>query len=376
MANTQINITENGTTTLATNGCICDKDIDVIVNVPQDGAIPETLFSLSGECSYRFYKGGWNTFLNTYKDRITTSGIQDATSMFEMNSITDIPFDLNFAKSNNVCTKMFYSTSSLKEFPTIRGAKFHHIDQMFRRAYQMRYLPTFEDIDFSRINTYAYCNLSQWVANCYSLRSIDENFLKQIVGCQSSASNTIYNGTFEENYSLDELRGLPMVTSNMTSNMFNSNTFSKCYRLKNIIFDTNEDGTAKTARWYGQVIDLTKDVGYTNNNSSIFVTNFYNSGITADKEVTDDATYQALKDDPDWWTKNVAYSRYNHDSAVNTINSLPDTSAYLTETGNKYTNTIKFLGASGSATDGGAINTLTEEEIAVATAKGWTVTLV
>ena len=38
--------------------------------------------------------------------------------------------------------------------------------------------------------------------------------------------------------------------------------------------------------------------------------------------------------------------------------------------------TIKFRGEAGSATDGGAINTLTEEEIAVATAKGWTVTLV
>lgn len=66
-------------------------------------------------------------------------------------------------------------------------------------------------------------------------------------------------------------------------------------------------------------------------------------------------------------------SVYNHDSAVETINSLPDTSAYLASAGG--TNTIKFKGASGSATAGGAINTLTEAEIAVATAKGWTVTL-
>jgi hypothetical protein len=65
------------------------------------------------------------------------------------------------------------------------------------------------------------------------------------------------------------------------------------------------------------------------------------------------------------------YSRYNHDSAVNTINSLPDTSAYLATAGG--TNTIKFKGNAGSKTDGGAINTLTAEEIAVATAKGWTV---
>jgi hypothetical protein len=48
--------------------------------------------------------------------------------------------------------------------------------------------------------------------------------------------------------------------------------------------------------------------------------------------------------------------------------SLPDTSTYGS-------NTIKFKGASGALTDGGAINTLTEEEIAVAAAKGWTVAL-
>lgn len=38
MANTQINITENGTTTLATAGKYCDRDINVKVNVPNTGA--------------------------------------------------------------------------------------------------------------------------------------------------------------------------------------------------------------------------------------------------------------------------------------------------------------------------------------------------
>ena len=57
-----------------------------------------------------------------------------------------------------------------------------------------------------------------------------------------------------------------------------------------------------------------------------------------------------------------------------TINCLPDTAAYLASAGG--TNTIKFKGGAGSSTDGGAINTMTEEEIAVAAAKGWTVTFV
>ena len=141
--------------------------------------------------------------------------------------------------------------------------------------------------------------------------------------------------------------------------------------LKDFTFIMNEDGTPITTGWKSQVIDLTYYVGYANSVSNI---TGYNSGITLDKRVSDDATYQALKDDPDWFSTNINYSRYNHDSAVRTINSLPDTSAYLTANGG--TNTIKFKGASGASTDGGAINTLTEEEIAVATAKGWTVSLV
>ena len=156
----------------------------------------------------------------------------------------------------------------------------------------------------------------------------------------------------------------------MTSNMF-YDTFSSGYRLKDVIFATQDDGTPYTVNWKSQTIDLGVDyIGYAYDNSTILN---YNSGITADKEVIDNTTYQALKNDPDWWTKNVAYSRYNHNSAVNTINSLPDTSAFLATKGG--TNTIKFKGAAGSATDGGAINTLTAEEIAVATAKGWTVSL-
>ena len=110
----------------------------------------------------------------------------------------------------------------------------------------------------------------------------------------------------------------------MTNNMFNY-SFYYCTRLKNMTFAT-DNGIPYTANWKGQTIELTSNVGYASTATDILN---YNSGITADKEITDDTTYQALKDDPDWFTTKVAYSRYNHDSAVATINSLPDTSAYL-----------------------------------------------
>jgi len=97
--------------------------------------------------------------------------------------------------------------------------------------------------------------------------------------------------------------------------------------------------------------------------------------MDSSKRVTDAASYEALKNQDEWYTSLPEYSRYNHDSAVRTINSLPDTSAYLATAGG--TNTIKFENATnkGSATDGGAIADLTAAEIAVATAKGWTVVL-
>ena len=34
MSNIKVNVTQNGTTTLATEGCYCERDIDVIVNAP------------------------------------------------------------------------------------------------------------------------------------------------------------------------------------------------------------------------------------------------------------------------------------------------------------------------------------------------------
>lgn len=217
--------------------------------------------------------------------------------------------------------------------------------------------------------------VSQMFSNCYSIRNVDDILLHIH---QSFVDNPIiYSGALTDYYSqfcyncysLDELRNIPVFEfQNHGGNTYNvmSGMCGYCYRLKEFIFCTN-NGVPFVKKWKSQTIDLSTQTGVAGGGvANLF--NF-NSGITADKEVKDDATYQALKDDPDWWTSNVAYSRYNHDSAVRTINSLPDTSAYGT-------NTIKFKGAAGSATDGGAINTLTEEEIAVAAAKGWTVTLV
>lgn len=356
--------------------------------------IPEEAFLISGDCSNMFQANKFLWFLERYKDKITTNNISTAQYMFYGSGVTSIPYELNFRDNGCAVSYMFGSTrkiesipsidfkhnttpysadnlfvlSEAKEIGTIKNLYPDKMNKIFSGCVKLRYLPEFENLNLDKIYTYNYANIQELFSNCHSLRSVPEELLKKLYAPLSSAYNCQLQRPFNNCFVLDEIRGLSPQTAEFTSNAF-SDAFYHCRRIKNLIFDTQEDGTPYVAKWKNQTIALHGLIGYNQTTYGLFD---YNSGITADKEVTDDASYQALKNDPDWFTCNMAYSRYNHDSAVNTINSLPDTSAYLATAGG--TNTIKFNGAAGSATDGGAINTLTEEEIAVATAKGWTVT--
>lgn len=339
--------------------------------------IPDEAFNITGDCKYRFAYNGWNWFIEKYGDKITTKDIIAPSYMFDSSGkLETIPFDINLKNASSI-NNMFYYCSKLKNIPMVYGAKLDGSNgYVFYNCAMVRHFPEHfaEDWDFTGLNNYQYGGMSNLFNSCWSLRTpptaIINNFRSKDVSSYSSS----YVNTFSGCLSLDDINGVDVIVDvNATSNMFNA-PFTNCSRVLNITFLVNNDGTPKTANWKSQTIDLTSGVGYITNTYYKSYILDYNSGITADKEVKDDATYQALKNDPDWFSCDINYSRYNHDSAVNTINSLPDTSAYLATAGG--TNTIKFKGQSGALTDGGAINTLTEEEIAVATAKGWSVALV
>ena len=332
--------------------------------------------TISGIFQYKFAYNSWNWIIDNYGDRITTKDLVNLMYGFRDNEkLTEIPFALNCkATTKNSFTNLFYGCKNLKNVPKMNNCYIESIDNIFGNCNSLREIP--EDIDanwdWSAMETLttAYSgNRASSLANCYSLRKFPMSFLNH-GNPVANTSYSIYTSCFNSCYALDEIIGLPFphLNATWTSNAF-STTFVQCNRLKNITFAVQEDGTPYTIDWKLQTIDLTTGIG---NGSAKHFTD-YNSGITADKIVSDEASYQALKNDPDWCSTIPEYSRYNHDSAVNTINSLPDTSAYINSVS---ANIIKFLGKAGSATDGGAINTLTEEEIAVAAAKGWTVTLV
>ena len=385
--------------------------------------LPEEAFLITGNCNYRFAYGGWNWFIKRYGNKITTKDIDDIGSMFYMNTeLENIPFELNL--KNNITSNManiFYGCNKLKHIPNIYYTSINYYSDMsgifkfcrelinipyiynaypnglsglFESCFCLKEIPEdyFDTWNFSRVNNFSYASLGNIFQQCYSLRKLPMKLFNYLENnTVSSVYSTFYYRLAYQCSCLDEIVDLPVLIKTFTSNLFND-SFDNCYRLNRLTFKTNEDGSPKTANWKAQIIDLSDNLGWYNTQNSIAITQDnieqwaisahiinYNSGITIDKAVYNEATYQALKNDPDWFCigsqlHETNYCRYNHDSAVETINSLPDTSAYLATAGG--TNIIKFYGAAGLGTDGGAINTLTEEEIAVAAAKGWTVTLV
>ena len=373
---TSINITANGQYTPT------DTDGFNEVNVAVEGVPTDADLTITGNCQYKFAYGTWDWVINKHGNRVTTNNITDATSMFLYSTVSNIPFELNFSQADNhLLSFMFYNCENLTSIPKINNSIPGKLNYFLQGCHSLRYLP--EDIatwfDWSYVDglTSQYSGeMTYMFAYCYSLRHVPMDFLAH--GNPAIYSGySIYNTTFFRCYVLDEILNLPIPHYNATwtSNVFNS-TFSSCNRLKNVTFALNPETNAPyVVRWKNQIINLSASVGYAEGSSSDIVS--YNSGITIDKMVRDPGfsthTYEELKNDPDWFAIDVQWSRYNHDSAVATINSLPDTSAYLATAGG--TNTIKFKGASGSSTDGGAISTLTEAEIAVASAKGWTVNI-
>ena len=376
-----ITITANGTYTHDGK----DGYDQVVVNVPQEG-LDVSEITITDTPSSLFSNGKWNELMPYFRNiNISANRPWHLNELFYKSSnYTDLSY-ITFKMNCNMyyfsgMQSSFQDCSKLTALPNFDwssipvSASNYNImfNNIFENCNNLRTIPDtfFSDIPLSDNSEKRRTGPSMFY-NCYSLRQLPDLSWFDGKNTQFSISDSIYQFIFLNCYSLDKIVDLPILkVSNSTRNGFYQG-FDYCSRIKEMTFKIGTDSAPRTdSGWTSQTIDLSQYIGYAQNNQTILG---YNSGITADKKVTDDVSYQALKNDPDWFTTKVEYSRYNHDSAVNTINSLPDTSAFLATNGG--TNTIKFKGAAGSATDGGAINTLTEEEIAVATAKGWTVSL-
>ena len=375
-----ITITANGTYTHTGK----DGYDQVVVNVPQEG-LDVSNITIETKPNLLFSDDKWNQLMphfrniNILVDNYYTTwnfyGLYKSCAYTDLSHITfKIKSKQQMFEGFN---EAFNNCSQLRKLPNFdwSSAPVSQISSsldcssIFYYCINLRTIPKtfFTDIPFSSSNiNISYLSINSMFTNCYSLRELPDLSIFHGLPFPPYGSS-VYGNQFQDCASLNEIVDLYILTptSSDSSNNIFYYAFNRCMRVKRVTLKT-DNGQPIVSSLHSQTIDLSDYLGWAVHSGYIIN---YNSGITADKEVTDDTSYQALKNDPDWFTCNVAYSRYNHDSAVNTINSLPDCSS-------AGTNTIKFKGEAGSLTDGGAINTLTQEEIAVATAKGWTVSFV
>lgn len=216
---------------------------------------------------------------------------------------------------------------------------------------------------------------------CYYLTSIPDNFLAETMYQTTSRAvgyggRTISSGMFYGCKSLQNIIGMPyegLNTNTMTSDMF-GDSFQDCFSLRHLTF-YKPNGNVGTMNAVNQTINLAQRIGY----NAYAETQAELQERIEDNQayfMDSDADYLAhISDTHAYGGSNIKYSTYNRQSAVETINSLPDTTAAIAAAGG--TNTIKFSANAGNVGDDTYyMSALSPEEIAVATAKGWTVSLV
>lgn len=373
--------------------------------------LPEELKVITGNVQYLFSKDYATHYVNAFGKQITTKDLVNPQMFYGNATIEEVPFDLNIAGGYtngifNSCYKLkkikdinianptnttnslnacFENCESLKEIGVIRNPMISNLYYAFSRCKNLNYIT----IEGAVSEDTGVDNLWEAFSGCIGLRELDSSFLKLL------RANDVggYRSAFYDCFSMDRIVGfgVPISSSSKTytQNIY-TNAFNNCSRLDELTFETNDDGTPKQLYASNQVIDLSQNIGYCPRiiwdicnkvgdikegqsvpgfydyiQPSASPTDIWNYQITADKHTED---YYNHKDS---WTEDLLYSRYNHRSMVNTINTLPDTSTFLASNGR--TNTIIFKSNQGDSSPWGGASNLTEEEIAVATAKGWTV---
>ena len=390
--------------------------MEMVDKINDLNTIPPSAYELTGDCSYRFTNNSFNWYIDQCNNKIITKDITNIDYMFKNSRGLDtilfdlhmtIPYSYNSATTIGAdCFDNTYvadDTISLKRAPNIYLKKAQYSSspkaviagdtllqelmsvnpqekKIFIEDDTLSFFPGAEAfigyrgveephwlidiIDFELMNTITGVSDNMCPTNlkyCDNLETIPS--FPRFYNMNTSKYDTHwYDMKFTNCYKLQSIVLPRPGPAELTSNMLD--IFSGVPSMKSVKFDVQDNGSPYTARWKSQSINMVS-VGYQ------YIPELQETVSYLDEQyrikTADD--YERLKNNPKAWTNKEEYILYNHDKALETINTLPDTSAYGT-------NTIKFQGNAGSATDEGAINTLTAEEIAVAAAKGWTVSFV
>ena len=318
--------------------------------------------NITGDASFSGSLGTW--LIQQYKYNniaFSLSDVKSLSNMFQNNlyngDLSDFVINCKAnCNTNSSAIKLLnaFSGSSMTNIPTINMPEtscFGEMENMFGNNYMIEHIDDFTTYEANwnivhSSSSVSYADFSSMFYSCYRLKSIDKNLLKQLYN--SVSGNYCWGSTFYRCYCLEKIEDLGLFhpTATITSmDLSNRSTFKELMSLSSLTFSANG-----APRNYSNVkIDLSNEVGYkVGSTVSSIITNYGATGGTS-----------------------VATSVYNHDSAVETINSLPDCSAVSSPS--NPTNIIYFRAGAGSATAGGSISDLTPAEIAVATNKGWSI---
>ena len=282
-------------------------------------------YKITGNGQYAF---AYNNHSWVYENNIPIdlSGTTNASCMFYSSDKMEHLPDLNTSHITNM-DSMFAFCSSLKAIPKIDTSGATDIGNLFSGCKQITEVPV---LDISKATT-----IDGMFQHCHKLKSIPNNILESCGRGDSPYYNQLYYNAFYQCYNLKEILNLDVsVGYSSTSNLF-LYFVNDCFSLRRFTFKTNEDGTPIDAQWNGQTLDFSQYTGW--------ASSLYSAQQWMDK---DDIVLKPEE----------AY--YNRDSMAETINSLPIVKNC----------TIKFKKAQGQL--------LTDEEIALANSKGWTVSLV
>ena len=340
------------------------------------------------------------------------------------NGMIAVLFDkLIFNVNNSVLTNTFSSNSAFTNFPTdwrnktinVQGGDFVsgslNMASFLRGDRNIKYLPKIvldANIDTTFLNAiqmnnaFRDCKLikidndaipqnliaegmeGSSCSYCMWLREVPENFMANSVYISpvfpGQNMRSMCYEMYAQSFLLKQVIGAPIfgqTRSTGTVNRFTS-MFADNNALHRVSFYM-PNGAVGTMNATNQTIDLSAgSIGFFPNSPSASTLGYLEDEDRANVIIISAANNNATVENMQNLNSlavGLEYATYNRQSAVETINSLPDTTAAIAAKGG--TNTIKFKSGAGSAygTDYDMSN-LSAEEIAVATAKGWTVALV
>ena len=323
--------------------------------------------TFTGDLQYFNYYGRMSKLIKKYGSQMSFNSVRNLDSAFKGNDPLNSDFSnwtIDLYKCN--LTSCFESHGSITGLPKFQGTV-TSLENLFRSSDTLELI---SDDLFSADTKFIYNDYGQnyngIFNSCHYLKKVPLWFGNMTFTVNKDFNynpyQSVYYYAFTSCQKLKELT-LPIVPApaKLKSNCFIA-TFESVNSMRKFVFAPPPAGN-EAVLWAKQTINLADwQTGY-------------NPSASGSKVIYDDETYNLYKNDPDARAKTLEYSFYNHDAALETIKSLPYTQM-VDIPNSELQNVIKFYGESGSATDCGAINTLTTAEIAIATNKNWTVSYV